>query len=164
MKETHKLDGHRFELAISAKFNEHSRFAGEYFLHPVDDAGRMAFIECGLVWDDNQPCVASGDVVVVSHGFKKELSILELAAPPMPEFVCLRYDDLRQKSSLLASCGDAVDISIPENLQTICSECAKIAAMSNLIFIQLIYFSTGGLRALFRTTSFADSVFHHRVT
>lgn len=140
------LNGKRAYFSCGEKFIWMSPFglSTEYYLRPVDDAIAEAFVSFGLVDANQKPCIASGDVVVVTEGFT------ELAAPALPtKIICYTVHDLVRRSSVLAELGN-FNASIPENLATLYSECLAIAATENLELLQLMHFLDVGVRALFR--------------
>ena len=140
------LNGKRAYFSCGEKFSWDSPFglSTEYYLRPVDDAIAEAFVSFGLVDANQKPCIASGDVVVLTEGFT------ELAAPALPpKIICYTVHDLVRRSSVLAELGN-FNASIPENLAALYSECLAIAATENLEFLQLMYFLDVGTRALFR--------------
>lgn len=161
------LNGKRAYFSCGEKFTWDSPcgLLTEYYLRPVDDAIAEAFVSFGLVDRNEKPCIASGDVVVMTEGFAElsaPVSIRQLEPAVLPaQIVCYGAQDLYSRSPALTALGN-VNLGDQQNLAILYSECLGIAAAENMDFLQLIYFLDIGVRALFRVRGHAD-VFHHRV-
>lgn len=161
------LNGKRAYFSCGEKFTWDSPYGllTEYYLRPVDDAIAEAFVSFGLVDRNEKPCIASGDVVVLTEGFAElaaPVSIRQLEPAVLPaQIVCYGAQDLYSRSSALTALGN-VNLGDQQNLAILYSECLGIAATENLDFLQLIYFLDIGVRALFRVRGYTDEL-HHRV-
>lgn len=154
------MDGKTVRLLCDGRqFSNESYFGGEYILTPVDKADVEDFLSAGLLAFNRKPCIASGDVVVLTEGFAElaaPISIRQLEPAVLPaQIVCYSAQDLYSRSSALTALGN-VNLGDQQNLAILYSECLGIAAAENMDFLQLIYFLDVGVRALFRVKQIQD--------